>query len=191
MDFCVKKGCRTQVITCTSLFSLPAKEAFLLEKGGQISEAAVKDFKQREFSAACQCALNILSGAPVSAKRLEARLQQKGYTQPAAEAARERMQQLGYINDSYLADRIVEIETSSGPARLRNKLYSLGISAAAASEALSSLTPENQLGRARLAAQRFLRNSSLPPEEKKMKLHAYLKRRGFSWDILSEVLPDD
>ena len=146
-----------------------------------------------EYQRACHRAFRFLATRARSQKELEDRLAR--YEYPPALIARvvAKCKSLSYIDDrqfafQYARSRVVQ--KPLGPELLRRELQKFGIHKALRDEAVAQVYEENSplaLALA-LAEKRIARLRDLPPEKARARLIGFLKRRGFDWDVVQQVL---
>ncbi len=79
-----------------------------------------------------------------------------------------------------------------GKLLLRKELFEKGVSSEVIDKVLAGYGEEDELEWARkLYTKRKTRYSDLEPQERRKRLSALLSRRGFSWDIINQVLDLD
>lgn len=124
---------------------------------------------------------------------LSRRLLRKGHPRPAVEAALERIEELGLLDDAAFARYYVQSRAARGrgPLRLTRDLLALGVERSLIDRALATEWPEGSdrssvpLG---LVTKRAAQLGSLPRPTKRRRLLAYLARRGFSGREVSEIV---
>ena len=150
---------------------------------GRLEGAADKE-------AAVRTALRSLERRPFARRDLSRRLVRKGHQPGAVEAALDRLDTMGLLDDAAFAELYVQSKAprGQGPRRLLHDLRGLGVADDIASEAVMltfppgyDLAPVVQ----ELAAKRAAQLGDLPPAVKRRRVLAYLARRGFGG---SEVL---
>jgi regulatory protein len=135
--------------------------------------------------AAYRTALRILEHRPFAARALTRRLVLKGHPPEAAEAARERLERLGLLDDTKFSLSYAQTRGARGrgPLRLRRDLAAMGVERAVIDGALAQAfgaggaeapTPDG------LARRRIGQLRGLPRPVQRRRLLAYLARRGFA-----------
>jgi len=123
---------------------------------------------------------------------LRARLEQKGFS---AELSRETVNFLKdreFINDRVFAKGWVasRLKRPLGIGRIKQELIAKGLDKGIIEDSLVEAKKdysEEQVV-SRLARQRFSRLGNIEPQKAKARLYAYLLRRGFSPDVVSEII---
>jgi len=130
--------------------------------------------------------LQLLGARPHFRRELAAKLQQRGYPGEEIDTALDRLTEQGYLDDRAAARSFVESRRARGEgrARLRAELLRRGAAEDVADEALTELTPEDDLPAARAAAERWQRQGGHDPRA----LARHLDRKGFSRRAIVAVL---
>lgn len=150
-----------------------------------------------DVEAAYRTALRALELRSYARNDLLRRLQRKGHPLPAVEAALERVEALGLLDDAAYARNYVQTRAARGrgPSRLVRDLLAMGVQRSLIDGALAAQWPEGS-DRASmprgLAIKRAAQLGALPRQTRRRRILAYLARRGFSGrevsDIVEEVL---
>ena len=135
-------------------------------------------------------ALSLLTDMDRTEEQLRTKLRQKEYPNEIVEQAIEYVKSFGYINDSNYARRFVESRKNS---KSRKEIYvalmQKGLSKELVDEALAegySDEDERETIRLLLTKKHFSPTNS--SKEEKMKLMAYLVRKGFHYDSVHKEL---
>lgn len=121
------------------------------------------------------------------------RLIRKGHPQPAVEAALDRAQGLGLLDDAAFARNYVQTRSvrGRGPSRLTRDLLAMGVERALVDRALAAEWPEGS-DRHRLplalATKRVAQLGDLPRAVKRRRILAYLARRGFAGRDITDLV---
>ncbi len=123
-------------------------------------------------------AVQLLAARPHFRRELDAKLRQRGFPSGEIEEALGRLTDQGYLDDRAAARSFVEGRAAKGEgrARLKAELAKRGAPEEAIEEALSELTEEDDLPRAREAAEAWRRKGGTDPRA----LARHLDRKGFS-----------
>jgi regulatory protein len=121
------------------------------------------------------------------------RLVRKGHPRPAVEAALERAQALGLLDDVEFALNYVQTRAARGrgPSRLTRDLMAMGVERGLIDRALAAEWPEGSDRTGvpmALASKRAAQLGHLPRPVKRRRLLAYLARRGFAGHDISEIV---
>lgn len=155
------------------------------------AEKIEKLLQEDEVKKAITAALNLISFRPRASGELQRKLREKGYATEAAEAAVQRMLDLGYLNDTDFADRWIENRQEHKPRSrkmLQQELSQKGIDREIISEALAE-TEIDEFGDAlELARKRSGSMSGLDQATRHRRLSGFLGRRGYGYDVIRKVL---
>jgi regulatory protein len=151
------------------------------------------------FEAARAVALRYIGYAARSQSEVERRLEKAAFPPEIIAAVVAELEARGWLDDaqfarSWIADRADRKKYGRGrlAAELRNK----GIDKEVLEEALGVIENEEELERARAAARPKWRPDAIANADaatvqaEKRKLADFLQRRGFSWDIIAQVLSE-
>lgn len=134
-------------------------------------------------------AVKRLAQQPQSRAALARRLLGLGYAKGAIEAALERAEANGYLNDRQLAASLVQRRSASrGHALIGHELRAKGIQDEAADSALEALDPEVEAEQALALGRRLLAGRAPEdPEQLRAIVGPRLSRRGFSGGLVYRV----
>jgi regulatory protein len=146
---------------------------------------------------AFRAALRALERRAHGTRELGLKLERKGHTEEAVEAALQRLVSLGLLDDAEFVRAYLRARSAKGrgPVRMRHDLARLGVSRELVEQGLAELatTGEDPLARAREIAERRLKSlASLPREARRRRLVAFLARRGYRAEarqILEQLCP--
>lgn len=141
-----------------------------------------------EHNETLQRALKLLDRRDYSRRALLDKLLEQGAPPEAAEAAADRLEALGFLNDARYAGLVVRHygERGYGPARIRQELHRRGVPRGLWDEALEGLEPDSE-ALDRLLASR-LRGADLEDRAVKKRAADYLLRRGYGWEEISAAM---
>ena len=135
-------------------------------------------------------AFSVLSYGDVSEKRLVRKLSEKFDKETASEVAA-LMKERGYIDEyaaaERFASRFAEVKLW-GPERIRNELTVRGYERDAVNEAVLSLDGDSLAENLNTLIAKKLPSSEINDIKIKSKLCAYLKRMGYSYDMINTAL---
>ena len=141
-------------------------------------------------------ALELLSARPLSRKELVDKLTARPRNQDkepladreSAEAAADRLEELGYLNDEAYARMVAEHYAAKGwgPARIRDELYRRGVPRSYWDGALEAMEAPDDAIDAFL--QKKLRGADLTDPKSYQRAANALARRGFRWEDIKEGL---
>lgn len=166
--------------------------AHYLSVGNELSATQIEGLLQEDqVKKAITAALNLISFRPRASGELQRKLREKGYPAEAAEAAVQRMLDLGYLNDADFADRWIENRKEHKPRSrmmLQQELMQKGIERETISEALEN-TEIDEFGDALALAQKKAGSmSALDQATRHRRLSGFLGRRGYGFDVIRKVL---
>jgi regulatory protein len=146
-----------------------------------------------DVEAAYRTVLRALEVRSYAKGDLGRRLQRKGHSRPAVEAALARAAELGLLNDAAFAQGYVETRAARGrgPSRLMRDLLAMGVDRSVIDRTLSTHWPEGSDRTTvplALARKRAAQLGALPRPTKRRRLVAYLARRGFSGRDITELV---
>jgi regulatory protein len=172
-------------------FGLNIMDAVALRKGQELNEVEIAELRNKDaIVKAVDHAANILSYRPQSTQEIRQKLSKKDYEEAVIEAAIERMNQMGYLDDLAFARFWIESRSRSKPLgkqALRYELRQKGIADNLIRELLDELVDESAA--AYQAAQgRIRRFRGSSQRDFKQKLGAFLQRRGFRYEAVNQAL---
>lgn len=164
---------------------------FNLYKGRKLSQKEIERIKEAETKNKCfEKAYRLLSLRPRSEQEISERLAEKF----SLALVRETVQQLkdnGYINDREFASQwIKERSKNYGKKKIRAELLKKGVDKNIIDQLLGELKFEKELKSARdliLSKKRF---QAISRDEAYRKVMPFLARRGFSYDVIKEIIKD-
>lgn len=132
-------------------------------------------------------AAELLSRRAMSAGELERKLREKGASPEHAEAAVQRMSELGVIDEAAYAEMLIRRCGAKGYGRRRaeQELLRHQVPREYWADALEALPAAEEKLDALIAAR--LKNGT-PDEAQRKKLAAYLQRRGYGWEEIRSAL---
>lgn len=134
-----------------------------------------------------EAALTMLDQAAQTSGNLCAKLTQKGYVSPAAEATVQRLLENGLVDDERYAQRVAQgqLNKAVGAYAVRRKLMAKRLPQEAIEAAMADFDGEQQVLACREAAEKLWRKyAALPAREGLAKLSQALARRGFAWEYI-------
>ena len=146
-----------------------------------------------EVKKAITAALNLIAFRARAGGELQRKLREKGYSPAAAEAAVNRMRDLGYLNDATFASRWIENRQEHRPRSRRmlaQELRQKGIDTDTIDEALDD-TEIDELGDAlELARKKAEGMQALDQPSRHRRISGFLSRRGYGFDVIRKVLEE-
>lgn len=170
-------------------FSLEAIKAAALRKGQTLTEAEVNALRDEdEIGQAVDRAARFLSYRPRSTAEVRRNLADKDTPEPVIEAAVQRLNKMGYLDDRAFAKFWIENRTMFkplSPRALRYELRQKGVPAPVIDELLAEVDVRETAERAARTRLNRLRGSD--HDTFRAKLSAFLQQRGFSYDTIRDV----
>lgn len=142
-----------------------------------------------------QIAYKYANYKPRTAKQVNERLKQKGFSESEIGSALKFLKEFGLINDKKYAENFIKEllnKKPSGRSAMISELKKKGISKELAELSISRFFPFEDLpDLAMQAAEKKMRIIRHKPKEKqKQALITYLQRRGFVWETIKSILPN-
>ena len=161
---------------------------FALYAGKELSEEeaeALQGSAQRQQRK--EKALELLARKPQSRRELEKKLAQWGAKEDEVQTVCDRMEQLGYLNDTEYAARVVRHYSAKGfgPGKLRDELYRRGVPRDLWQEAMDQAEDPAQSIDAFVAKK--LAGKTADRQNLK-KVSDALARRGYRWPDINDAL---
>ncbi len=164
--------------------------ALTLKKGQFLSDEDIARLRAEDaITQAYHKALAYLSYRARSRHEVEAYLQKKAVPPEAIEAVVARLQQNNYLNDAEFGRAWVASRSRQNPKgrqALRYELQQKGLSRNDIEQALQDLDEEQLAWQA--AQKQLSRWKKLDEPTFRRKMHAYLARRGFAYDIIQTTV---
>lgn len=151
------------------------------------------------LEAARNVALRFLGHSARSEAEIERRLAKDEYAPEIIAAVIAECRERGWLDDAQFARDWVEDRADRklyGRGRLKAELRNRGVDRDSVDAALDTIDNEAELVRARAAAAQKWRGDALAKADRetlqaeKRKLAGFLQRRGFSWQIITQVLAE-
>ncbi len=161
---------------------------FALYAGKELTEAECEGLQaSAKRSGLKEKALNLLARKPQSRKELERKLGEWEATEEEAAAICDRMEELGYLNDSSYAGLIVRHYSAKGfgEKKVRDELYRRGVPRDLWEEALGQSADPGPAIDAFLSKKLKGRT---PDRKELQRVSAALARRGYSWSDIKGAL---
>lgn len=165
-----------------------------LHEGDTVSEETIQTVLfEEERVRARQKALSLLAYRARSKAEIRDRLSQKGYDQNVTDSIVRDLERAGLLNDSAFASAYVQtrmIQKPMGKRLLIRELLDKGISEPLALQAVeerygSVTEPDVALSLIKPRLERYRREK---PDAVRRRISDLLKRRGFDWDVIGEVM---
>lgn len=163
-----------------------------LAEGDELDAGAIETLLAADaVKRAVIAGLNLIAHRPRARGELQQRLRSKGFDDAAAEAAVERLQDLGYLDDAAFAARWVENRQEHRPrskAMLERELRQKGIDRQTIEETIAETDIDEVAAARELAEQKMRSMSGLDPETRNRRIGGMLARRGFGYDVIRKAL---
>lgn len=180
-------------------FSLSDKLAFTLHVGDRLMPDRIAELKKSdEEDRALSKAIHFLKFRPRSRMEITRHLERKGFDDTCINAVICRLESFGYVNDRSFAAAWVDSRERNRPRgkfALQYELSQKGVAEKIVEEVLADYDEESAAHRAVKSRAESLRK--LDEKTMKIKLYAFLQRRGFTfetcgkvYDRLREIGPD-
>ena len=165
-----------------------------IAKGDDLSEKQIKEIQQFEnLRAAKEKGLRLLAARPRSAKELADRLKQARYSSETIEHVLKEFDRLGLLNDAEFGKmyaRSQMITKPMGQFLLRRELKFKGLKEEEIEQAVDAAYEEQSEKQVafELALRRKKRVEYLEEMKAKKRVSDFLQRRGFNWEIISDII---
>lgn len=174
-------------------FALPALDAARLKVGQHLSDAEIAQLQTTDAAAkAYDRAVRYLSYRPRSTAEVRRTLEGAEFAPEAIEAALVRLAGQGYLDDAAFATYWVENRQRfrpKGEQALRQELRRAGVDKEIIDESLDGLdSSEAAYAAAQPRANRLTVLAAEDPAAFKRKLSEFLLRRGFTYDVVRDVV---
>lgn len=179
-------------------FSFGLDADTLIKSGLQINqeisqEEIEKLVKENEFVKVYDRVLKFFSYRPRSEKELQDWFKKKNVGEETKKLVIRKLQKLGYLNDEEFAKWWIEQRTTFKPMGrrlLEMELRQKGIAKDLITKLLHGYVATERDQAQKIAEKKWERLKSLPYKESREKLGAFLARRGFSWEVIKEVVDE-
>lgn len=154
----------------------------------EIDEITYED----EIAKAFNRALNFLSYQMRSEYEVKKKLLDTGFGESVVLEAIRKLEKLGFLNDETYSKALLETKKKTakkGPKAIQQDLMKKGIDKQTQEKVLQSFTYEEQLQLAMELAEKTVKsNAKKTPTQIKQKIQDTLMRKGYTFDIVNEVL---
>lgn len=166
---------------------------FGLTKGKILDDFEMDEITyEDEISKAFNRALNYLSYQMRSEYEIKKKLLEAGFGESVILEAIRKLERLGFLNDETYSKALLETKKKTakkGPKAIKQDLIKKGIDKQTQEKVLETFTYEEQLEIAMQLAEKTVRtNSKKTPSQIKQKIQEVLSRKGYSFEIIHEVL---
>jgi len=148
---------------------------------------------EEQISQARAAAMRLLEYRPRSRGELTRRLHQQGFDSQTISRVIDRLVELDLVNDERFARQMIQSLTRSrnlGKQAIFEKLRQAGISRELAEAVIEQeLADYDESQQAREAVEKYLpRLADIEPASQRRRLYGYLRRRGFSYEVIRQVI---
>jgi regulatory protein len=172
-------------------FGLNELDAVQLRKGQELTEEQVTALREKDaVNLAEDAAIRFLSYRPRSTQEIRRHLADKEIPALVVEAAIERLQRAGYLDDAAFVRFWIENRTRfqpRGPMALRYELRQKGVDDRLVNELLAESVDTDATAMAAARSQ-LRRYRGKPRQIFRQKMGAFLQRRGFNYSTASQVI---
>jgi regulatory protein len=183
-------GREAAVLTAETLSTLGARV------GAALGEAQLEALRQASAEVAVlDRALNLLAHRARSARELRRRLLQKGEPPALIDAALERLERMGLIDDAEYARQVARSKVMAQGAskrRVRQELFKRGVASELADAAIEEVYEDEAVDPGeiveRAARKRLQALGGLDPETRRRRLYGFLARRGYESDEIRAAM---
>lgn len=181
-----------------------------LQVDQEVSQGEIEEIlKEGEFQKVYDKTLNFLSFRPRSEKEIRDYLEKKKVGGEVKKMVMKKLKRLGLLDDKKFALWWIEQRASfrpSGRRLLEQELRGKGVNQKIVKEALTQISQKEGETRDAIACQFYSsferrlalkaagkglsRYQKLPPLKFRQKMGAFLARRGFSWEVIKEVIDE-
>ena len=167
---------------------------FQLQTGTDLDEKKLREVLAADQKRkSLQKALHLISIRPRSAAELKERFKREGYFDETIDESLDYLQKNGYLNDTLFAEKFARSKLQKkdiGESSLRFELHKKGISKSIIESIIKKIYGETpELDIALKAGKKKLRTIRTADDiAKKRKLYQFLAQRGFSADVIRQVI---
>ena len=190
----VKKLTGCHQLTFEDGSSLRVPEAMYWDFRVRAGDPVDREHYEKQLSAhyyeyALDRAGRALAARDMTEAQVEKKLLTAGYPEETVARVMEMLTRYDFVSDERYAERYVSGRSARyGRGRIMRELRVKGVPEETAREALESLPEEDERETALRQAQKLCARRDLSDPDERRKAAAALARRGFSWDIVSDVL---
>ncbi|MCZ7604445.1 MAG: recombination regulator RecX [Melioribacteraceae bacterium] len=168
-----------------------------LRKNDELSDQQLKSIldTEKEFNLK-NSALLLLSRRLHSSFELQTKLMKKGHTKEEIKPILDDFKNKGYLSDKEFAERFIEegLKKKKGLMKIKADLFSKGVSRNIIDELIQNYEGDSNLlpNAKALAIKKLdsLKRKKLEPFQKKQKLYSYLSGKGYSSDIIRQIVDE-
>jgi len=165
---------------------------FGLSKDKVLSEKEIgKILEKDQLTKALEKSFRLLGIRPRSQKELEKKLKEKEFAPEIIKKVIARIKELGYLDDKKFAQAWLEARKLShkGKYIVRRELKQKGVTEDIIKKTISHYTPKDEYKIAlELAKKKTKSYKNLDKFKKRQKMATFLANRGFSWQVIKDVI---
>ncbi len=166
---------------------------FGLTKGKILEQFDIDEITyEDEIAKAFNRGLNFLSYQMRSEYEVKKKLLDAGFGEAVVLEAVRKLEKLGLLNDETYSKALLETKKKTakkGPMAIKQDLIKKGISKETQEKVLNTFTYDEQLKLALSLAEKTAKaNAKKTPMQVKQKIQEFLSRKGYSFDIINEIL---
>ena len=165
-----------------------------LNVGDTVNTAAIIAWQRDDSNRrAVEASLNFVSFRPRSTKELTDHLRKKSFDGSARDHAISRLQELGYLDDTAFARFWIESRDTHRPRGRRALAWELrkkGVAEEVIEDALARFGSDEATLARQAARKRAATLKTADPGKFRQQLGAFLARRGFSYEVIEQVVDE-
>jgi len=168
-----------------------------LRKNDELSDQQLKSIlKQEEIFSLKNSALRVIAIRPHSSFELRTKLLKKKFQKEDISAVINNLKEKGYLSDENFAERFTEerLKKKKGLMKIKAELFSKGVSREIIDNVLQKYEGNSSLlvNAKALAVKKLdsLRHKDLEQIQKKQKLYAFLNGKGYTSEIIRQVVDE-
>ncbi|CAM5207638.1 Regulatory protein RecX OS=Ureibacillus acetophenoni OX=614649 GN=recX PE=3 SV=1 [Ureibacillus acetophenoni] len=166
---------------------------FGLTKGKILEQFDIDEITyEDEIAKAFNRGLNFLSYQMRSEYEVRKKLLDAGFGEAVILEAIRKLEKLGFLNDETYSKALLETKKKTakkGPKAIKQDLIKKGIDKETQEKVLNTFTYDEQLKLAKSLAEKTAKaNAKKTPMQVKQKIQEFLSRKGYSFEIINEIL---
>ncbi|MCG3086929.1 recombination regulator RecX [Sporosarcina cyprini] len=166
---------------------------FGLTKGMQVDDWAKGEIEyEDQIEKAFNRALHYLSFRMRSEFEVKKKLADLEFGEAVILEAIVKLKRLGFLNDEVFSEALLQTQkntSNKGPKAIQQDMQKKGIAKELQQQVIEQYSNEEQIARARKLAEKAVNgNRSTPPAQLKQKIQNALLRKGFSYEVVNQVI---
>lgn len=150
----------------------------------ELEQAVIKSEEKRSF----EKAISLIEKKMNTKKELKDKLLKRGFSEDCIKSTINKLEEYHYIDDDLYAKLFIEQNPNLSKKMISNKLMQKGINKEIIEKNLLCIDNETEYENCMAFAKKFLKTSKIENFNDKQKFMAKLVRRGFSFDIIKNVM---